>query len=800
MSHRSCLIMGLTVPLALVMSPDAVRAASDAADPSSQPSPYLSDSAAALNGAYDLSSPSSTVSAGAAVRLTPFLVDVLLNGQEVGVVELARDQRGVTYVPLDLLSTWRIVPPAGDLVASNDSLYVSVATLRGARIEEDPLLQRVAITLPATNFQSTAVSALAERKSPPGTPGTGAYVSYDLLAEVSKGDLGLGGIAEGVVFTRLGVGSTLVAARPFDNGRLVRLASNWTVDDPRRMVSLRLGDSVSRGAVGVAPAHFAGIQVARNFATRPGFLTSPLLVMDGSAASPSIVDVYINNSLSSTVNVESGPFQIRDIPVVSGGGDVQLIVRDPLGRESVLSQSYYSSSRLLRRGLHDFSYEVGFLRRNILSDSADYGPMFASATHRYGVSNRVTAEGHVTLSQEGAAVAAGTDVVIGRIGVISTSVAASQRGENMGVLVAAGVEHQADLFSLGIRAEVASDGFTDPSAIGDDRPLGATIQTFLGVPTPLGNLAAHYLRRTREGDDDVEIFGGSASFQLGAFANLQLSVQHISGPRDGTRAGLAFTLPLGGRRSMVALADGGSGQHRMSASVHQGMGRSGGIAYHASLAHGSTVSGHASLAYQYSWGQLDTALSHSGGQTGLRFGTAGTIGMMGGHVFSARRLDQSFAQVQVDGVEGVRVYADNQLVGKTNRDGILFVPRLLPYEPNKLSIEATDVPMDVTVETFEQVVSPFYRSGALVRFSATQVHGGLLKVVTAEGRDLPSGSQLKNLRTGETFIVAPGGEAYLTGVQPGDQVQASFGQGSCGFMLTNALGEGGGETKVVQCL
>src|SRR3954465_6114655 len=49
---------------------------------------------------------------------------------------------------------------------------------------------------------------------------------------------------------------------------------------------------------------------------------------------------------------------------------------------------------MLRQGLHDFSYEVGKLRHHYAVRSNDYGDWAAVATHRYGVTDWLTLEGH----------------------------------------------------------------------------------------------------------------------------------------------------------------------------------------------------------------------------------------------------------------------------------------------------------------------------------------------------------------------------------------------------------------------
>ena len=129
---------------------------------------------------------------------------------------------------------------------------------------------------------------------------------------------------------------------------MTRLETTWTIDRPNHMTSIRIGDSISSAGPGAAPVRFAGIQYARNFAVQPGYITMPLPGVSGSAAVPSVVDVYVNSALQGQQQVAPGPFELRNVPVPSGGGRVQLVMRDLLGREIVSEQSYYASAQLLR--------------------------------------------------------------------------------------------------------------------------------------------------------------------------------------------------------------------------------------------------------------------------------------------------------------------------------------------------------------------------------------------------------------------------------------------------------------------
>jgi outer membrane usher protein len=135
--------------------------------------------------------------------------------------------------------------------------------------------------------------------------------------------------------------------------------------------TLRLGDTISTGGAFAAPVRLAGMQYATNFATDPAFVTFPLPTIGGLARQDSVVDVFIDNVQRDARAVPRGPFALESLPVVTGAGEVQLQVTDLLGREQLITQSYYVSSRLLKPGLHDFGYELGALRRDYGRESFD---------------------------------------------------------------------------------------------------------------------------------------------------------------------------------------------------------------------------------------------------------------------------------------------------------------------------------------------------------------------------------------------------------------------------------------------
>lgn len=721
-----------------------------------------------------------------AARLTPVLLEVSINGIAQDVTALLRAPDGTIYAPAAAFKAWRLrIPRTHPITVEGESHY-PLSGISGVKAAENAAAQRLDIEAAPSAFQSSTLSVARDGRSAPDAQGLGAYVNYDILAERTGRTQSLGGAFEAVLFTPKGVGAATGVASLGDRSRFRRLDTSWTFDSPSRMASLRIGDSFTRGGVGGAPLRFGGIQLARNFATQPGFLTLPLPAVRGSAAAPSVVDVFVNNTLATQREVAAGPFRLDQLPVVTGSGDVRLVVRDALGRESVVTQSYYTASQLLRSKLHDFSYEIGFLRDNFGGSGREYGALAASATHRYGFSDNFTGEIHIEATRKTQVIGLGADVLHPRLGVFSASVAASKTRTGSGGLASFGFERQANGFSLGARGELTSRHYSHVGLPDGQFAPSRTAQAFIGIPTRFGSLSANYLLRDGRGEPGLQLVGATASFRLGWLGSLQFTAQHVVSGEKRTRFGLFLTRPLGFGRSVSSSAEFGSGRRTGRVAVQQSLPVGEGFGYRASASDGDFGRFNGWAGYQGALGLYEVEVTRAGGQTGIRAGTSGTIGLMARDLFAARRLSESFAQVRVDGVEGVRVYANNQLVGRTNKAGILLVPKLHSYDQNQIRIDPADVPFEYEISEVERTVRPYLRSGVMVRFKSAAVAGGMIKVVGENGLPIPAGSTLVKLENQQGFIMAPGGEAYVTGLEASNRMRATWGEDACEFTLAFA--------------
>ena len=105
----------------------------------------------------------------------------------------------------------------------------------------------------------------------------------------------------------------------------------------------------------------------------------------------------------------------------------------PTGKETVTEYAYYNSTNLLAPGLFDYSLETGFARQfyGLYSDVYDGNPI-GSASFRYGVTPRITVEGHAEGGAGLANLGAGIDFGLWHYGVASLAFSGSDYNGSFG--------------------------------------------------------------------------------------------------------------------------------------------------------------------------------------------------------------------------------------------------------------------------------------------------------------------------------------------------------------------------------
>jgi outer membrane usher protein len=145
----------------------------------------------------------------------------------------------------------------------------------------------------------------------------------------------------------------------------------------------------------------------------------------------------------------------------------------------------------------------------------------------------------------------------------------------------------------------------------------------------------------------------------------------------------------------------------------------------------------------------------------------------------SRWIDSSFALVEVSNVPDVQVFANNQFVAKTNDRGLVVIPTLVPYQPNKVRLDDEGIAVDINLDLTEKAVVPRSKTGLLLKFVAHREIGATLILVRPDNTPLPLGTQVSITGTPGQYEVYMQGEVFIPGLSFPARVSAKGPAGDC---------------------
>jgi outer membrane usher protein len=732
--------------------------------------------------------PSVALAEDTALAAHEVFLDVFINEQRKGTVVLLRSDDRLFAGGQDL-RRWRLrLPDTKPLTFYGEEFYALDALL-GLTYRLDEFTQTLTVQVPPGLFDATFLNGKETSFSTPSLASPGGFLNYDVFANHVQGLTKTNGLLELGGFGGWGTAQTRILALDL-NGQAsaIRLDSTWTRDKPMELTRLRFGDAISSMSSWGGAVRFGGVQWATNFSIQPGFTSFPLPAMSGEAALPSTVDLYVDNTLRMKRQVPSGPFSIQDLPVTNGQGDARLVVRDILGREQVITQPFFTNSRLLKQGLQDYSYELGFVRRNFGIDSNNYGRPVAVGTYRQGITEQFTGEIHGELFGNQQTVGLGGMVLSPDAGVLSGSLAMSNSGKGVGGLLGLGFNRQSGNFGFGANTQLASQRFAKLGLQPEELAPRHISQMFVNLATTdYGSFAANYTQQAFRDREENKIVSGSYAREVGSLGNLSVSVTRSLSGDSKTVFGLNFSMLLGKRTNANISTSAQPGNKQATLQVSRSRPAGSGIGYRLVAGLGNSDRREAEVSLQNEVGNYTLAASQFQGQTAFRGNASGGVAFLGGRAFLSRRINGSFAVVQVPDYSGVGIYADNQLVARTDANGNALLPGLRPYQKNSVRIEHADIPLDAQIDAVQLNAVPYFRSGLLLKFPVKRSRGAMLSVVLENGEPLPAGALAKiigdNVDENEVFPAGMGGELYLTGLAASNRLRVTWLEQSCEFML-----------------
>lgn len=374
------------------------------------------------------------------------LVQVEVNGLAAG-DQIIRVSQGLVTLPAASVQALGIVgkPDA--------SLVLSPASGIAVRFEEAQ--GKLSLGVP--------VSRLAKRRFAPDVDNTrarlspeswGAYVNYDMSLRHTFGTSASTSVTTGTatavqssssaspVAVLSGLAELRVLAPDFIGGfgwaydgsstqsePLVRLDSTATWRPAWLDLTISAGDIVSSTSpLTQARAYrFVGTQIGTDFSGTPGWSSSPIASVAGTAQAQSAIDVYLDGQRTFHTDTAGGAFSLV-LPPGSNGAGTNVVITDVTGHSTVIPiEVQRVDARLLRQGVFLWSAGVGAPRFGYGSSTTSYDRhLFANANARYGAWRNAT----VTMHAEGgpglAEAEGGADIAVVSRLAVHAAVAASE--------------------------------------------------------------------------------------------------------------------------------------------------------------------------------------------------------------------------------------------------------------------------------------------------------------------------------------------------------------------------------------
>lgn len=566
--------------------------------------------------------------------------------------------------------------------------------------------------------------------------------------------------------------------------KFVRLMSSVTYDRRQELQRMVLGDFfASSGTLG-SNVNLGGVGFSKAYSMDPYLIRYPLADVSGMASLPSEVDVYVNGVRTRTEKISPGEFDLKNISSYGGAGAVTLVIKDAFGREQKRTYPFYVSDILLREGLHEYSYNAGFARKKFGEESNRYESPAFSAFHNYGVSDSLTMgmrgegiKGKYNLGPQ-------ASFRLHQLGIVSLSLSGStDERERTGSAGFASYQYQDSRIS----ARALVKGLTRSYAVAGEEVQAdkSRYETGLGLgygSSEFGSLSLSMdiVKKYVGQDRQVDIV--SYSRMLWRSSTLVASFRKIRDENSSTEVFLGMTYYPKPDLSLSTSYKRSDGTNTETLQAQKNTPAGEGYGYRVSLEKSDSPAGSATSInpfYQYNsrYGVYTGEYRGVSNDDGRRNETysltaSGGIACVGNTIGLSRPITDSFGLVKVDDLQGVRVYLNNQEIGRTDAGGKVFLPTMGSYEENRVSISDKDIPMEYSLPEIAKYVSPPLRSGSLIPFEAKKFQAvtGKLNIRTEGGIRPVEYSEVRVQGKGKeaAFPTGKGGEFYLENAEPGE--------------------------------
>ncbi|MBE9058942.1 fimbria/pilus outer membrane usher protein [Sphaerospermopsis sp. LEGE 08334] len=540
-----------------------------------------------------------------------------------------------------------------------------------------------------------------------------------------------------------------------------------------------------------------GISVAKNFSLQPYLVTRPISQFEFFLEKDSLVDVLVNGRLQRTLQLPAGKQDIRDLPLNTGTNDVELVIKDDVGRVQRLNFYKPVAGDLLAPGVQQFAYSLGVPSIESNGDRTyDFTQPILTLSHRLGLTNQFTGGTYIQADFQ--------QQLAGLEGIFATNYG------NLGWDLALSHDQQLGIDYAGkLRYEYLQVGENNPSQrsfrltveskgrnfvrVGEAKPRNDFLYDITANYSQklFGDMRGNLSTRYQFGRDIPNTYrfslGLSRTFRNGLNVNLNLSqnLDRTGFAEQRANINFSWTLPRS-RQSIQASSNiNNKGEPANRLNWNYNPLRTIGTPKPSLSLTQNNRSYNFNGRLSYTGYRFDGNLSHDAvfprngnnaiaNTTKFNFGTA--LVFADGYFGWSRPLNNSFALViPKDGIKGQEIGINPSSGGYTTRiDNLGFgvVPNLSPYNISTVIIDAPNLPVGMDLGDRVIKVLPSYNSGTLVRVGtdATVFLRGVLLNANGEPISLQSAEIIavgdRNWQP-VTIFTNKSGKFATSGLKPG---------------------------------
>ncbi len=588
----------------------------------------------------------------------------------------------------------------------------------------DEATQTIAIVIPAHMLEGRRIGRQDNIPTRFDKAPKGVMLNYDIAGRIDSDNNKAVSVGYDATTNVLGGGLRTTGQVNYDNGNVevIRGITTWQKDFPTKGITVQIGDVfTSRNDIN-SSVNLGGIRIASDDELKGG-RRQAIPVIGGLADTRSVAEIYVNQIKREQHQLDRGPFEFLELPLQDGANQVDMIVHDEFGRTTTFSRQIYVTRHNLPKGELSWSITAGAIRKSG-NQGNDYGNTAVDASVEYGVNDRWTVGATVQATRDSQNVTLTNNVNLGRAGAVTVDVSQSQSPEGKGQAFAVGYEKRMKDWTVSAYHRQQSEDYwdltdevTQAGRIDISKATGVSVGYRPKDKNWMGTLTASDV--TYNGGDRTKRVELGTRWSRSPNSSWSFGVGHDFATRD-TNVGLTFRWSPKPRTNISTSARAGkrNGVSTSITTVQEIGGREYELGATVNSYDDSGESAHLTARTKFASADVsvDAYLSKEQQSVGARVNGSMWVGE-GGVKFQPT-VTGSYVVAEVPGMAGVEV-SNGSSRGVTNKNGIAVLTSAAPLRTTDVTIDPTNLPMDVNIPEVRKPVSTPRVGGAKVVFDVS---------------------------------------------------------------------------------